>query len=245
MSDAPAQQYRRQAIVRGLMSIFSISDVAKRVALASGTLTAATVSAAIALVAISAGSVAAEPMPPASQPSVRVAVDPATTAYLVLDDSSAVCAQNPRCVATVPAAANLLAKARSAGALVVFSKTVNPGDRVLPELVPRGGEQTVAARANKFFRTDLDHILRSHGIKTAVMVGTKTNGAILYTAFAANARGYTVVVATDGVSADSDYIQRYSLFQLLNQPGFPNVANIPLAPHGVTLTDTNLITFRH
>jgi nicotinamidase-related amidase len=230
--------------MRGLISIYSIPPAAKRVALAGGTLTVATASAAIVLVAISAGSVAAEPKTPASQPSVPVTVDPATTAYLVLDDSSAVCAQNPRCVATLPAAANLLAKARVAGALVVFSKTVNPGDRVLPQLAPRGGEQTVSARADKFFGTELDHILRSHGIKTAVMVGTKTNGAILYTAFAANARGYTVVVATDGVSAGSDYIQRYSLFQLLNQPGFANPANAPLAPHGVTLSETDLITFR-
>jgi len=226
------------------MSIFSFSHAAKRVALAGGTLTVATVSAAIVLAAISANSIAAEPKKtPTIQPSVPVTVDPATTAYLVLDDSSAVCAQNPHCVATLPAAANLLAKARAAGAQVVFSKTVNPGDGVLPQLAPRGGEQTVAARADKFFGTELDHILRSHGIKTAVMVGTKTNGAILYTAFAANARGYTVVVATDGVSADSDFIQRYSLFQLLNQPGFPNAANTPLAPHGVTLSDTKLITF--
>jgi nicotinamidase-related amidase len=226
------------------MSILSVSDVAKRAARAGGTLTGATVSAAMVLAAMSSGSVAAEAQPPAIQQSVPVTVDPGTTAYLVLDDSSAVCAQNPRCVATLPAAAHLLAKARAAGAFVVFSKTVNPADRVLAQVAPRGGEQTVAARADKFFGTELDHILRSHGIKTAVMVGTKTNGAILYTAYAANARGYTVVVATDGVSADSDFIQSYSLFQLLNQPGFPNAANTPLAPHGVTLSATNLITFR-
>jgi len=77
------------------------------------------------------------------------------------------------------------------------------------------------------------------------MVGTKTSGAILYTACAANARGFAVVVAADGVSADSDYIQHYSLFQLPNQPGFPNSANAPLAPHAVTLSQTNLITFHH
>ena len=226
------------------MLIVVVSGAAKRVARACRGVSVAAVSAAVALVATGAGSVAAEPLPPAIPPGVPVTLDPATTAYLVLDDTSAVCAQNPRCVATVPAAANLLAKARAAGALVVFSKTVNPGDRVLSQVASRGGEQTVAARANKFFGTNLDRILRSHGIKTAIMVGTKTNGAILYTAFEANARGYTVVVATDGVSADSDYIQRYSLFQLLNQPGFPNAANTPLAPHGVTLSETNLITFR-
>lgn len=227
------------------MSIFPISNAANRVARACGALTVATLLAAIILVSTSSGSVAAEPRIPPIQHRVPVTVDPATTAYLVLDLTAAVCTPNPRCVATLPAAARLLAKARAAGALVVFSKTVNPGDRVLPQVAPRAGEQIVAARANKFFGTELDHILRSHGIKTVVMVGSKTNGAILYTAFAANARGYDVVVAVDGTSSDSDYIQHYSLFQLLNVPGFPNPANAPLAPHAVTLSDTNLITFSH
>lgn len=233
-----------QAITRGLMPILPSSHAAKRVARAFRALSVATLSAAIVLVAASAASAAAPPNP-ASQRRVPVTVDPATTAFLVLDLTAVVCTPNPHCVATLPAAAKLLAKARAAGALVVFSKTVNPRDRVLAQVAPRAGEQTVAAVANKFYGTELDHILRSHGIKTVVMVGSKTNGAILYTAYAANARGYTVVVAVDGVSSASDYIQQYSLFQLLNAPGFPNAANAPLAPHAVTLSKTSLITFGH
>jgi nicotinamidase-related amidase len=155
---------------------------------ARGALTVAMLSAAIILAATSSGSAA--PKIPAIPHTVPVTANPASTAYLVLDLTAAVCTPNPRCVATLPAAANLLAKARAAGVLVVFSKTVNPGDHVLPQVAPRPGEQTVAARANKFFGTELDHILHSHGIKTVVMVGSKTNVAILYTAFAANARGY-------------------------------------------------------
>lgn len=230
--------------MRGLASIVPLSNVAMRLARTGGAMTVATLLATIVPVATSTASAAAAPRIPASQHSVPVSLDPATTAYLVLDLTAAVCAPNPACIATLPAAANLLAKARAAGALVVFSKTVNPGDHVLRAVAPRAGEQTVAARADKFFATELDHILRSHGIKTVVMVGTKTNGAILYTAYGASSRGYSVVVAVDGVSADTNYIQRYSLFQLLNAPGFPNAGNAPLAPHAVTLSRTNLITFR-
>jgi len=54
------------------MSIFSVPDAAKRVALAGGTLTVVAASAAVVLVAISAGCVAAEPKTPASQSSVPV-----------------------------------------------------------------------------------------------------------------------------------------------------------------------------
>lgn len=225
------------------MFISSLSRAAKRLVLA-GALHMALPSAAIVVVATEADAAATGAAIPAIRPSVPVTVDAATTAFLVLDLTSAVCTPNPRCIATLPAAASLLAKARAAGALVVYSKTVVPGDQVLPKVSPRGGEQSVAARANKFFGTELDNILRSHAIKTVVMVGSRTNGAILYTSFAANARGYTAVVAVDGASADTDFIQHYSLFQLLNQPGFPNAANAPLAPHAVTLSDSNLITFR-
>jgi len=175
---------------------------------------------------------------------VPVSLDPTTTAYLVLDDTSAVCAPNPLCVATLPTAANFLTEARAAGALVVFSKTVTPGDQILPPLTPQPTDPVVAAKADKFFNTDLDQILSSHGIKTLVLVGTKTNGAILYTAYEANARGYTVVVAEDGVSADTRYIMHYSLFQLLNAPGFPNATNTPLHINGVTLSTTNMIRFQ-
>ncbi|MCL2447737.1 MAG: cysteine hydrolase [Polyangiaceae bacterium] len=176
-------------------------------------------------------------------PPAAVTVDPKTTAYLVLDDTTAVCAPNPACGATLSAAAGLLDRARAAGALVVYSITVNPGDAVLPEVSPQPGDPIVAARADKFFGTDLDQVLSTYGIKTVVIVGTKANGAILYTAYEASVRGYTVVVAEDGVSSDTAFIQLYSLFQLLNAPGAPNATNTPLAPNATTLSATPLITF--
>jgi nicotinamidase-related amidase len=175
---------------------------------------------------------------------VAVTVNPSTTAVLVLDLTSVVCTPNPTCVATLPAVAALLANARAAGATVVYSQTTTPGSQILPAVAPQNGDPVVFAHADKFFNTNLDQILSSRGITTLVIVGTAVNGAVLYTTFEANLRGYTAVVAKDGVSATSRYIERYSLFQLLNEPGFPNPTNTPLKTGAVTLTKSNLVTFQ-
>lgn len=175
---------------------------------------------------------------------VPVTVNPATTAYLVLDLNTTACEPNPTCVANLPAAAALLARARAAGALVVYSNTGSAGAQILPQVAPQPGDPVVIAHADKFFGTNLNQILSSHGIQTLVVVGTAANGAVLYTTFEANLNGYTVVVAEDAVSANSAFIVHYSLFQLLNEPGFSNPTNNPLTAHSVTLSETGLVTFQ-
>ena len=52
------------------------------------------------------------------------------------------------------------------------------------------------------------------------------------------------MAAEDGLSADSAFIMRYSLFQLLNEPGFTNPANTPLQADAVTLSTSKLVTFQ-
>jgi nicotinamidase-related amidase len=197
---------------------------------------------ALAVSLPTAGAVAQVQMPTLPQP-VAVTVDAKTTAYLVLDLTSVICAPLPACRATLPAAAALLTKARNAGALVVYSQTPTPGSMVLPEVAPRPGEPTVATRADKFFGTVLDDTLKSKGIKTVVIVGSAANGAVLYTAFGANERGYTVVVAVDGISAADPFAVFATQYQLLHQPGFDNRDNKPLVDDRVTLSRTDLITF--
>jgi nicotinamidase-related amidase len=232
------------------MSILTFSRGAKRALVAGGALVIATVSVAT----FSGSAATAAPKSPqrpaaASAPSakvprpVAVTVDPRTTAYLLLDLTSAVCAPHPSCISSLPAAAGLLAKARAAGATVIYSQTAAAGSEILPQVAPQPGDPVVTARADKFFGTDLDQILSSRGIKTLVVVGTAANGAVLYTTFEANLRGYTVVVAEDGVSADSPFIMHYSLFQLLNEPGFTNTQNTPLTTNAVTLSNSKLVTF--
>lgn len=230
------------------MSAFPLSNTARRLVVAGAVLVTAcaTVSGSAALAAsgtrsrttaVSAHS-ARLPRP------VPVTANPATTAYLLLDLTSVICAPNPSCVASLPAASALLARARAAGATVVYSETPTAGSQILRQVAPQPGEPVVTGRADKFFGTGLDQILGSRGIKTLVIVGTVTNGAVLYTTFEANLRGYTVAVPEDGVSANSPFIMRYSLFQLLNEPGFANAQNTPLKTDSVTLTKTSLVTFQ-
>ena len=186
---------------------------------------------------------AAQALPTIPAPAA-VTLDPATTAYLVLDINSAVCAPRPGCQATVPAIAALLDRARQANAFVVYSNTTAPGTTILPEVAPRPDDPMVTSSADKFFNTQLDDILRDRGIRTAIVVGTAANGAVLYTSFGANTRGYTVVVAEDGISAPDDFAVLLTRYQLLNQPGFGNPDNEPLRERAVTLSRTDLISFQ-
>lgn len=229
------------------MSAFPLSAAPRRILIAAGAvvIACAAVSGSVAAAASSGAARpdAASPQSHQLPRPVPVTVSPATTAYLVLDLTTAVCAPNPSCVASLPAAAALLAKARAAGAAVVYSQTPAAGSEILPPVAPEPSDPVVIARADKFFNTALDQILSSRGIQTLVVVGSATNGAVLYTTFEAMLRGYTVVIAEDGTSADSRYIQDYSLFQLLNQPGFANADNTPLQPDAVTLSKSSLVTF--
>jgi nicotinamidase-related amidase len=135
-----------------------------------------------------------------------------------------------------------LDRARAAGAHVVYSLATTGS--VLPELAPWEGEPSVSTRADKFYATDLDEILRSRGVTTVVIVGVSANGAVLYTTFGANLRGYTVVVAEDGISADDPFAVLATRYQVLNQPGLNNPDNTPLMEGRATLSRTDLITFR-
>ncbi len=170
-----------------------------------------------------------------------VTVDPDTTALLVLDINSAVCPPRPACLTSVPAIAQLLSKARAAGAFVGYSTTGTA--EVLSDVAPHEGESIVSARADKFFNTDLDQTLKQHGIQTLVLVGSAANGAVLYTSFGANERGYSVVVATDGISSGPAFDTYLAEYQLLNQPGFANAANDPMRTGAVILSRGDRITF--
>ena len=176
-------------------------------------------------------------------PAVPVTLDAQNTAFLVLDLIDGICSSRPGCLATLPSVANLLAKARAANVLVVYSTGRSPAT-ILAPVAPLGDEPVVRASADKFFQTDLEQILANAGIETVVLVGVAANGAPMYTAFGANSRGYTAVVAEDGISSGNDFDVWLARYQLLNEPGFANPTNTPLQPNAVTLSRTDLITFR-
>ena len=194
--------------------------------------------------------VAASPTPAPTSPiptvpaAVAVEVPVKGAALLVLDITSAVCTPRASCVASLPKIAALIKKARDAKVPVLYSQTTAAGSTILPEVAPQSGEPTVATRADKFFNTNLDQLLKDRAVTTAVIVGSAANGAVLYTSFGANLRGYTVVVAEDGISGEPEFSVTLTRWQLLNQPGFANADNTPLKATAVTLSSSDKITFK-
>jgi nicotinamidase-related amidase len=179
------------------------------------------------------GSVQAPPAPELKS----AAVDAGTTALLVLDLVKQACndQRRPRCVPTLGAVHTLLTRARGADMKVVYSLVAGGAVAdILPPVAPLGGEPMVSSGTDKFLGTDLDAVLHASGIKTVIIVGTASHGAVMTTATEAALRGYQVVVALDGVSADTLYAEQYAAWDLVNAP--------VIIGH-VTLSRTDLITF--
>ena len=191
--------------------------------------------------------------PATANPAVTVPTIPAAVAVeipvkgaalLVLDITTAICTPRPPCVTSLPKIAALIKKARDAKVPVIYSETTTAGASILPEVAPQAGEPSVKSSADKFFNTNLDQLLKDRAVENAVVVGSASNGAVLYTAFGLNLRGYTAVVAVDGISANVDWPTNFVEWQLLNQPGFTNAENKPLDKQHVTLSTTDKITFK-
>ena len=202
------------------------------------------------LVAFAVAPVTAQQLPASPNP-VPVTLDPKTTALLVLDVAESPCNAQPRCVALVPRIASLLAAARRAGALVVHS-SADPSGITAPIAQPpflgavaptRGEPVVIGGSQDRFFGTLLDQLLRKQNIVTLVLSGWRENGSVLYTAVGATIRNYTVVVADDATSATQDYDVAIGRYQLLTQLN-ANPNNEPLKKATVTLSRTDLITFR-
>ena len=183
------------------------------------------------------------PIPTIPAP-VAVEVPVKGAALLILDITNTVCDPRPSCVASLTKIANLLKKARDAKVPVIYSTTTAAGTQIKTEVAQVAGDPIVAARADKFFGTQLEQLLKDRGVENAVVVGSASNGAVLYTVFGLNLRGFTAVVAQDGISAEPEFPTTVTRWQLLNQPGFTNAENKPLAKGFVTLSTTDLITFK-
>lgn len=209
--------------------------------------------ALFAVAALSVGPLAAQQVPTMPAP-VAVSVPASTTAVLVMDLISRICSpQQPKCLAMLPHVATLVAAARKAGALVVYSAVAPSADGLVApvasppfvsEIAPQSGDPIVLGFAqDRFFATALDQLLVHHGITTLILAGWRENGSVLYTAVGANLHHYTVVVPDDATGATNDYdvaIGRYQLLTQLNS----NPKNEPLLKGAVTLSRTDLITFR-
>lgn len=150
-----------------------------------------------------------------------VTADPKTTAFLVLDFVKQTCSkqQHPRCIATLPKVKAFLAQARAHKMPVIYSIVLGATKADIdPAVAPMGSEPIVASHANKFINTDLEKILKDKQISTVIVVGTKAEGAVLFTASQAAFLGYKVIVPLDGMSGDSPYAEQAVAWILANAP---------------------------
>ena len=145
---------------------------------------------------------------------------------MLLDFNKQTCnaERRPRCIATIPKVAKLLAAARAAGIPVLYSLGGGgaPAD-IAKELTPAKDEPIVSAGLDKFSGTELESVLKQKGIKTVIIVGTAAHGAVLYTATAAATRNLQVVVPLDGISGDIPYVEQYTAWHLVNAPRIETV----------------------
>ena len=182
---------------------------------------------------------------PALPEPVRVVLKPATTALFVSDMIDPTCKSQPKCTGTMlPAIASLLAQARKAGVLVVYSTRAANMSKWLPEVAPAPGDAKSNSYAqDRFYNSELDKTLKAKGITTLILTGWKVNGSVLYTSVGATLRDYTVVVPVDASLAATDYEVAIGQFQILNQNS-ANATNEPLKPKASTLSRTDMITFQ-
>jgi nicotinamidase-related amidase len=174
---------------------------------------------------------------------VAVTVDHATTALLVADVNAAACPDAPPCAVTQPVA-TLLAKARAAGAMVVYS-TYSSSVLPPPDNAPQPGEIVLVRPPAGPAWEGMNGVLEARNIQTVVFVGNSLQQVILYGAYELAVRyGYTVVVPEDGTVGADDYRTVATRYQLLNQNSAANPDNLPLQPKAVTLSRSDLVTFQ-
>ena len=114
-------------------------------------------------------------------------------------------------VEMLPKLAAFIGKARAAGATVVWVKNVpRPGEkegkslglRIPAQFTPKKGELVVSKSGpNAFFGTGLDQTLRRRGIKTAIVTGIATEGAVDATALDAGHLDFYAIVAEGCVAS--------------------------------------------
>ncbi len=182
---------------------------------------------------------------PAPPDPVPVVLDPATTALLIFDIVDPICSRQPNCTGhMVPAIALLLARARKAGVTIAYGTRGPTMSKWLPEVLPAPDDIKIESQAqDRFYKTDLDNMLKAKGITTLVLTGWKVSGSVTYTSVGATLRGYTVVVPVDASLDATDFEIAIGRYQILHQHS-ANAENEPLKTGSSTLSRTDLITFK-
>ncbi|MCA8867334.1 MAG: cysteine hydrolase [Rhodobacteraceae bacterium] len=176
----------------------------------------------------------------------RIALDPASTAIVVVDMVNDFCVPGgamvlPGYESILPAQKRVIAAGRAVGSPIVFVVDAHRGGapnerefkkrtrhciegewgaRVIDELAPRPHDLTVIKRRySAFFNTDLDVTLKDFGISSIVVMGVVTNICVRSTVHDAFFLGYNVVVVEDGSAATGPREQESSLYDIATHFG--------------------------
>ena len=181
---------------------------------------------------------------PAPPDPVSVVLDSATTALLIFDIVDPICTRQPNCKAKMlPAIAALLTRARQASVTVAYGTRAPTMSKWLPEVSPAPGDIKIESQAqDRFYKTELDNLLKAKGIATLILAGWKVSGSVTYTSVGATLRGYTVVVPVDASLDATDFEIAIGQYQILHQHS-ANAENEPLKKGAATLSRTDMIEF--
>ena len=188
---------------------------------------------------------------PAPPELKSVTLESKTTTLLVMDLIKQLCNEQnrPRCVASIPKIAKLLAAARSNGVMVVYTLVPSVGPNAptpvigdtIPEIAPKGDEPVVTSAVDKFILrnqdTGLEKMLKDKGITSVITVGTAVHGAVLYTASAAALRGFDVIVPIDGMSGNGQVVYDEQAVAFI-------LTHAPVLSPKITPTSIDMIKFK-
>jgi nicotinamidase-related amidase len=168
--------------------------------------------------------------------------DAADTALVVVDIQNGFCHPDgslyaPDSEAVIDPITDLVARARDAGAHVVYTRDVHPPEQfadahyydefdrwgehvvegsweaeLVEDLAPREDELVVVKHTyDAFHETQLEGWLDAHGIDDLVFCGTLANVCVLHTAGSAGLRDYRPVLVEDAIGAIEDAHHEYAL----------------------------------
>jgi isochorismate hydrolase len=90
----------------------------------------------------------------------------------------------------------------------------NPLSELIPELKPDGGLIIEKGQYDAFHNTDLEGLLKEHGVEQLVICGVMTHLCCETTARAAFVRGFEVFFTVDGTATYNEAFHRASLLNL-------------------------------
>jgi len=120
----------------------------------------------------------------------------------------------------------VLARARYKGIPVIHVEVVRgertPETQIHPAIAPKPGETVLTKRrVGPFSTTNLDEVLKTHGIDTLVLLGISTSGCVLSTVRCAADMDYKMIVLSDCCADRDDDVQR-----VLMEKVFPRQASV-------------------